>query len=680
MKKIKFLAIYFMAAMISLFACLNSYAQTESLGVGKARKRAASFLGTAEKAISRVNLLNQTDASSVCVFNDSTNGSFVIVSTNENMPEVLGYSDCGLFDANNIPPQLKDLLEEYEVISDHTSTLTTTATNCKVNALKASQFKVASKTLTTATYNQEEPYNNYCPSDCYTGCTATAMSIVMKYYEWPQSGRNSHSYEWNNQALSYDYNTTFDWSNMLNSYEKGKYNTAQANAVAQLCYACGVSINTNYSTTGSSASLSDASFSLVKYFKYSPEITLLHQSSLGYTADEWMSLIKTEINAGRPIIYSGRDSMGENGHAFVIQGYKDNYVSVNWGWGGHYNGYFLLSSMIPYESRDYSYDHWMIVNITPDYNETEFSPLQTRRVVSSQSMESNVEVVKKWNTFTVATGNVQNIDENIYEDSIAVALINKEGIREIVGKKKISLESGFYYETLNFNCKSNVNSEYGDSLALMWKDKDRWIRVPGDGVVKSAIAVKKAIVTEADLSPLQIGNDINTDAEQVRESTKFTVTAYALENRSNTIFEDSIAIALINKEGIREIVGKKKISLESGYHYNYISFSCKSDVNSEDGDSLALMWKNKNSWMRIPGYGTARSAIAVNGVNETSSIGNVYKEATETSDLYVYQSNGMLVMRVPRQKDESGYSKILSRLRHGIYIIKDGKMIRKFIK
>lgn len=285
---------------MTLLLCVSSiFAQTD-IEVTQARRKAAFFLDVKATTLSRVALPKQTLTPSVCVFNDSVNRSFVVVSTNENMPEILGYSDSGLFDSGNIPPQLEDLLGEYESISQ---CVTTSAKTRQLSARKAVQLRASKKLLSTASYNQEEPYNNYCPSGCYTGCTATAMSIAMKYYEWPKQGRGSHSYEWNDQTLSQDFRLGFDWDNMLNTYEEGSYATTEGNAVAKLCYACGVSVDMNYSTTGSSGSLGNASVSLVKYFKYSPQVTLLHQESLGYTSNEWLKMIKEEIDAGRPIIY-----------------------------------------------------------------------------------------------------------------------------------------------------------------------------------------------------------------------------------------------------------------------------------------------------------------------------------------------------------------------------------------
>ena len=56
-------------------------------------------------------------------------------------------------------------------------------------------------------------------------------------------------------------------------------------------------------------------------------------------------MLKDDLKAGRPIIYSG---YGDGGHCFVCDGYnEDEYFHFNWGWGGMYDGYFLLNALAP---------------------------------------------------------------------------------------------------------------------------------------------------------------------------------------------------------------------------------------------------------------------------------------------------------------------------------------------
>ncbi len=287
------------------------------------------------------------------VFN-AENGGFVIVSGDDNARQILGYSDSGTF-GENIPPQLQELLNEY---ATQISNIPADAVPSSIDVKTSSEEKV----LQTANWGQYAPYNDLCPNGYPTGCVATAMAIVMKYHNWPQSGTGSHSYEWNGQTISYDFSQTFDWDLMRNSYYSNNYSEAEGKAVAELMKACGVSVEMNYAADGSSASISKACSSLISFFKYDSRCECIHQDDYNY--DEWASMIKSEIDANRPIIYCGE---GQGSHAFVCDGYDANDMyHFNWGWAGSYNGFFALSALTPGTDYNFSYSPWMIINIIPE--------------------------------------------------------------------------------------------------------------------------------------------------------------------------------------------------------------------------------------------------------------------------------------------------------------------------
>ena len=171
------------------------------------------------------------------------------------------------------------------------------------------------------------------------------MAQVMRYYQWPLKGTGSYSYtDGNNGTLTADFsNTTYDWSNMLESYTSGSI-SKQDSAVATLMYHCGVAVSMTYSTTGSSATLSDAATALKNYFGYDTDLNIYTRDF--YKSSDWMSMIKTELDNARPVLYGG--STGTAGHAFVCDGYdSNNLFHINWGWSGYYNGYFELSILNP---------------------------------------------------------------------------------------------------------------------------------------------------------------------------------------------------------------------------------------------------------------------------------------------------------------------------------------------
>ncbi|MGN0213298.1 MAG: thiol protease/hemagglutinin PrtT [Muribaculaceae bacterium] len=350
----------------------------EQIGVTEAQNKAYQFVRKASRLKSftgtDVQLVYMESAengdNSFYVFNTGGNG-FVIVSADSNSEEVLGYSDNGTFDPANIPPAMEEMFEQYKSEISYAATLDIEPSATATPTRKAIAPLCATK------WNQSSPYNNLCPmysttQRCVTGCTATAMAQVMKYYEHPEKGTGSYSYTptINDTAteITLDFSeTTFDWDNMLNVYTSSA-TAAQNNAVATLMYNCGVACKMNYGLS-SGASIVDSYRAYVNYFKYDKSIKYTLRKY--YSIEGWNSLIYNELSNRRVVQYSGRND--SSGHAFVCDGYDtDDYFHINWGWGGKSDGYFKLSALSPSSqgiggsNSGYNANQRIIYNISPD--------------------------------------------------------------------------------------------------------------------------------------------------------------------------------------------------------------------------------------------------------------------------------------------------------------------------
>lgn len=287
------------------------------------------------------------------VFNrDKNKLGFVVISAEDEMPEILGYSNSS-FDFDSIPPALSWWLEQCKTVG--VSNFLT-------------ENKVSIPPLIKTKWGQDEPYNQLIPSfganykPFPTGCTATALSQIMKYWQYPTKGigYNSYSISYNGVGtLNFmaDFgSTTYDWGNMLNTYEKSSYNQTQASAVATLMYHVGVAENTNYSSGSSSASSLNGLQALVNNFGYDRSIQKASRDY--YSDDEWSNLLYSELSKGQPIYYSA-DKIEEgnrSGHAFIIHGYdaESDLFAINWGWDGYCDGYFAMvgyNPLNPYQSN-----------------------------------------------------------------------------------------------------------------------------------------------------------------------------------------------------------------------------------------------------------------------------------------------------------------------------------------
>ena len=161
--------------------------------------------------------------SGLYVFNVDNSCGFVVVSNDDRTEAVLGYSDKGSFDPNNIPDNMRAWLQGYadEIawLNEHPDAAIIKAPRRTSDAT----IKTPIAPLVQTTWDQDEPYNNLCPyyyeddygnisysvnyvngyEHCATGCVATAMAQVMKYHEWPvQATKNIQSYSWQGNDMT----------------------------------------------------------------------------------------------------------------------------------------------------------------------------------------------------------------------------------------------------------------------------------------------------------------------------------------------------------------------------------------------------------------------------------------------------------------------------------------------
>ena len=296
------------------------------------------------------------------VFN--TPNGFVIVSADDCATPILGYSNEGRFDVNNIPIQLQDYLQDFVEqiqygIENHLEADEQTARQWElvrtVGRLTNNRYDEVVEPLLTTTWNQGCYYNSLCPEDfngpcghVYAGCVATALAQIMRYWSYPEHGTGSCTYVPSNypeQSVDF-WATTYDWDNMPNSLGASS-SPEQINAVATLLWHCGVSVYMNYSPSGSSAYL--YSNTLVDYFNYSDELSIEFRSY--YSDASWKAKLKDCLSLGRPLFYCG-SSVIMGGHAFVCDGYDNNDMfHFNLGWSGSHDGYYAISAVYGFNSN-----------------------------------------------------------------------------------------------------------------------------------------------------------------------------------------------------------------------------------------------------------------------------------------------------------------------------------------
>lgn len=297
------------------------------------------------------------------VFPNANSKGFTIVSGDDRLPEIVGYSRQGSYDENNLPEGFVSFMKAYQNLYNKVNLgdaealknlAEIKAWRNKKNASAASTSAVA-PLLGNIEWDQTSPYNNMCPRYdsvhvAATGCVATAMAQVMAYYKYPKQLKADipgYVNRWNGIPMEIPTITreegVYDWDNMLPKYNKEANATQQQkDAVAKLMYHCGAAVQMNY---GPESAASVSASKLAKYFGYDADLMMdLNRST--FSLDKWMQIIDTELAAGRPVLYGGQASDG--GHQFICDG-KDGegLYHINWGWSGSQNGYFDLSLLNP---------------------------------------------------------------------------------------------------------------------------------------------------------------------------------------------------------------------------------------------------------------------------------------------------------------------------------------------
>lgn len=297
------------------------------------------------------------------VFPNANSKGFTIVSGDDRLPEIVGYSSQGSYDENNLPEGFVSFMKAYQNLYNKVNLgdaealknlAEIKAWRNKKNASAETSSAVA-PLLGNIEWDQTSPYNNMCPRYdsvhvAATGCVATAMAQVMAYYKYPKQLKADipgYVNRWNGIPMEIPTITreegVYDWDNMLPKYNKEANAThLQKDAVAKLMYHCGAAVQMNY---GPESAAAVSATKLAKYFGYDADLMMdLNRST--FSLDKWMQIIDTELAAGRPVLYSGQASDG--GHQFICDG-KDGegLYHINWGWSGSQNGYFDLSLLNP---------------------------------------------------------------------------------------------------------------------------------------------------------------------------------------------------------------------------------------------------------------------------------------------------------------------------------------------
>jgi hypothetical protein len=202
-------------------------------------------------------------------------------------------------------------------------------------------------------WSQDAPYNAYCPMDTQAdersvaGCPAVTMGQILNYHRTVGSARFNDSddylhsygglrYTIDDDSEAYDFPSFPELNGMLDAaasrLDIGEALTDQD--MGALVFACGVAAEQVYSAEGSGTfGVGQADMA---YQRFGIPHVLMQDG-------EVYNRLAMNMIHGRPAHLAVVNEGWTAGHNLVVDGYNtDNYFHLNYGWGGSYDGWYLL--------------------------------------------------------------------------------------------------------------------------------------------------------------------------------------------------------------------------------------------------------------------------------------------------------------------------------------------------
>ncbi|MDR1760030.1 MAG: thiol protease/hemagglutinin PrtT [Fibrobacter sp.] len=493
---------------------------------------------------------------------DNNRNGFVIISGDDVFTPLLGVSEGGKFEDDNLPENfawyLQDLERQMEFA--HQNGQTATPEIEEAWALAEINSHEPGSYLIQTYWDQWTPYNYLTPvigsDSTYTGCVATTMSQLMYYHQYPQEiSVPIPAYVTRNSKISVPSANTgrfvYDWASMQKSYgfypdslgnyidqegtrySKQEYTDSEARAVAALMYHTGASVEMDYGTGSSGAYSLDVPQAMPRYFDYDESVRFISKDGLYIRPSDyleigsgtwapsndsilpyiWEDILRMQIDSLLPVFYAGNSQDGSSGHAFVLDGYNTNgKFHFNWGWSGSYNGWFVLSALSPLPGYEFNYGHEAVINVMPNLNGNGKADLRVfgKNFTVKDSLALGESFTVNATIYNVGTATLPR------GDSLGIAMFNESGNDfEIIGTVELDSVMPFSRARLKTD---NSASQLRNDFILEVKAAVSPAAVPGIYLLKPVIKngsggweVVQAATTYSNTASVRVGEEFAPD-------------------------------------------------------------------------------------------------------------------------------------------------------------------------
>lgn len=574
----------------------------------------------------------QTNASEPEFYIYSTPGTFIIIAGDDASVPVVAYSNEGTLSSGKSVPEgfikwmdkvkreiqyiREQHLEADEAIAESWNRLLnnkplTTATNA-VSPL------IVTKWDQSPYYNALCPYDNTYSQRTVVGCVATAMAQIMKYYNYPATGTGSHSYNHARYGtLSANFGaTTYNWSSMPNSISSAN------SAVATLSYHCGVAVDMDYnvgSQGGSGAYPSALPNAYKNYFGYASTVTYYTRSS--YADATWINMMKAELDAARPVQYSGQGTNG--GHSFIMDGYDNsNNFHFNWGWSGSSDGYFAINALNPGSlgtgggSGGFNAYQTAIIGIKPPNGGGGGGSTMDMRLYSAITVNPNPINYNSAFTVSCQVANYGTTTAQNFSGDFTAAVFNSSNqfVSYIETKTGYTLNYNSYFTNPVVFSTSAISAltpgTYTIGVYYKQTGASQWTAF-GNGAYQNFISV---VVKGNDVNDLKLYAPVVTTPTIITQNQTFTVT-FDIANYGTSTFNGIVTVDIHSADGtwIRELDRKTGLSLPSNTHFTSgLTYTISGGISDAPGTYQLFIWDQPSggSWENL-GSGTYANPITI---------------------------------------------------------------------
>lgn len=532
---------------------------------------------------------------------------YAVISADERMNPVLGFSQNRRFDTDNIPAGLQELLSsytrEYEAL--------TSGKPARLVTRRIEGVKEQVGPLFTTQWGQGTPFNTRCPElngeKCITGCVAISTSQTLYYYQYPDSATGTVNYvsKTNKIPIQEDLSTfKFNWPYIKSNY-KNEATTEERNEVANLVYACAAAVQMDFGIKESGATSINQVKALVENFGYDPDIACIRKDYT--TTNEWQTLMLNELNNERPIIYSAK-SPTVGGHSFIVDGYKADengypFYHVNWGWEGYCDDFYKLSAMDA-DGDEYSQSHEAIIYLMPDnkqrdsevFWQAQDAILKPARINPKDKQNFTITLNNLFNySYKTFNGKFEFYLEDVNHKEILVATQNIYNVPFCYGMSTMSVDA-----TLPENI---AEGDYTLIIRSKTADSNKYETV----TYSPPVILTVSSITEYH-TPKMAVKELTNKGEDWNGLSMATYATYPL-NTDPMPFTGWLQMAVTNEEGsillhfgsVYYING-----LEQGqYLRKGITFSGQLPDNLDDGKYYLCLAANQNGyleWGKVTGF------------------------------------------------------------------------------